>query len=82
MANVPKLQSLRELIVSGNRIIADCESIIEAGRNYLGGKVTYLDCRQPLISYYQKYGFNLVSETASESGLYKMFKVLSKLVWS
>jgi hypothetical protein len=66
-------------IISGDRIIADCESVIEAGRNYLGGKVAYLDCRQPLISYYQQYGFKLLSEVASESGLFKMFKVLPKL---
>jgi hypothetical protein len=65
--------------ISGERMIGDCEAVIEIGRNYLGGKVAYLDCREPLIAYYERYGYRLVSERASVSGLYKMFKVLPKL---
>jgi hypothetical protein len=66
--------------ISGDRMIADCEAVIETGRNYLGGKVAYLDCRGQMIAYYEKYGYRLVSDQTSESGLYKMFKVLPKLL--
>jgi hypothetical protein len=66
--------------ISGDRIVTDCEALIEAGRNYLGGKIAYLDCREPLIVYYERYGYRLVSEQTPKSGLYKMFKVLPKLL--
>jgi hypothetical protein len=66
-------------VISGVRIISDCEAIIETGRNCLGGKVAYLDCRRALTAYYERYGYRLVSNQTSESGLYKMFKVLPKL---
>jgi hypothetical protein len=65
--------------ISGAEMIRDCDGIIEEGRNYLGGKVAYLDCRNPLIKYYERYGYQLLRQESTSTGLYKMFRILPKL---
>jgi predicted GNAT family N-acyltransferase len=66
-------------VISGTEMMHDCEGVIEEGRKYFGGKVLYLDCREHLRNYYERYGFLLLNQTSTETGLYKMFKVLPKL---
>ncbi|MDR0501580.1 MAG: hypothetical protein LBG97_10145 [Coriobacteriales bacterium] len=66
--------------VNGERIIADCELTIEKGRKWLGGRVAYLDCKKALVGYYERFGYRLLSDVPSDTGLYKMFKMLPKLV--
>jgi hypothetical protein len=65
--------------ISGAEMLTDCEGLIEDGRNYFGGKAAYLDCRGSMIAYYERHGFTLLSQTPSEAGFYKMFKVLPKI---
>jgi len=45
----------------------------------LGGKVVYLDCREPLIGFYEQNGYALVKPEPYPSGYFKMFKSLHKL---
>jgi hypothetical protein len=65
--------------ITGAEMLDDCEGIIEEGRNYFGGKVLYLDCHDYMITYYERHGFQLLRQIPSETGLYKMLKVLPKL---
>jgi hypothetical protein len=66
-------------VISGTEMMRDCEGIVEEGRNYLGGKVAYLDCRGTLITYYERYGYQLLRQEPTDTGLHKMFRVLPKL---
>jgi hypothetical protein len=61
-------------------MIYDAEDIIEQGRYFLGGKIVYLDCKEPLIEFYRENGYSLVVREPLPSGYYKMFKVLPSLV--
>ena len=65
--------------INGQEMIEDAESIIEKGRYYLGGKIVYLDCKEPLIKLYKDNGYKLVIKTPYQGGYYKMFKVLPEL---
>jgi predicted GNAT family N-acyltransferase len=65
--------------LSGREIIADAEEIIEQGRKFLGGKIVYLDCREPLIQFYEKNGYTKVVDSPYPSGFFKMFKTLPKI---
>ena len=60
-------------------MIEDAEKLIEKGRYFLGGKIVYLDCKEPLIKLYQNNGYKLVIQDPYHSGYYKMFKTLPEL---
>jgi hypothetical protein len=62
--------------INGQEMINGAEIIIEMGREHIGGKIVYLDCKAPLISVYQENGYNLMKEEPFVSGYYKMFKIL------
>jgi hypothetical protein len=65
--------------INGQEMLTDAETIIEMGREHIGGKIVYLDCKAPLIPVYQQNGYNLVKEEPFASGYYKMFKILSPI---
>ncbi|MDR1042347.1 MAG: hypothetical protein LBL54_00400, partial [Clostridiales Family XIII bacterium] len=54
--------------VNGQEMIEDAEVLIEKGRYYLGGKVIYLDCKEPLIKFYEKNGYASVIQTPYPDG--------------
>jgi hypothetical protein len=53
----------------------ECEKYIEMGRQYIGGRIVYLDCKDALIETYQKSQYKLLSSESTEDGYYKMYKV-------
>jgi hypothetical protein len=65
--------------INGEELILAAEKIIERGRYYLGGKVVYVDCRAPLITFYEQNGYALVKSKTYPNGYYKMFKSLPKV---
>jgi hypothetical protein len=65
--------------ISGQEMIEDAEELIEKGRYYLGGKIVYLDCKDPLIKFYEKNGYISVIQTPYSDGYYKMFKSLQEI---
>ncbi|GHU62136.1 hypothetical protein AGMMS49983_03040 [Clostridia bacterium] len=65
--------------IGGREMIEDAEAVIEKGRYFIGGKIVYLDCREPLIKFYQENGYALVNNKIYPSGYYKMFKTLPKI---
>ena len=40
-----------------------------------GGRILYLDCKEPLIPYYENQGYAVLCHDA-ETGLYKLFKCI------
>jgi hypothetical protein len=67
--------------INGSEILNECERFIDHGREYLGGRIVYLDCRQPLISVYERSGYKLLSPEPYASGFYKMYKSLPDAVF-
>jgi hypothetical protein len=65
--------------INGHEMIEDAEVVIDRGRYYLGGRIIYLDCKKPLISFYEQNGYALVKPVPYPNGYYKMFKSLPKL---
>jgi hypothetical protein len=65
--------------ISGQEMIRDAETIIEMGREHIGGKIIYLDCKEPLIQVYQENGYNLMKEEPFDNGYCKMFKILPQI---
>jgi hypothetical protein len=65
--------------VNGQELLEDAENVIEFGRQYLGGKIVYLDCKKKLIPFYEKNGYELVVNTPYPNGYYKMFKILPEI---
>jgi hypothetical protein len=66
-------------VISGAELIEICEGVIESGRNILGGRVIYLDCREELISLYERNGYKLMLDVPFDDNLYKMAKPLPRL---
>jgi hypothetical protein len=66
--------------IDGAELLGTCESIIEQGRNYLGGKIIYLDAKEPLVGFYRENGYELLNNEPEDNGLFKLFKVLPKLI--
>ncbi|MDR0875170.1 MAG: hypothetical protein LBN12_03045 [Clostridiales Family XIII bacterium] len=62
--------------INGQEMLKDAEIIIGMGREHIGGKIIYIDCKAPLIPVYQESGYNLVKEEPFANGNYKMFKIL------
>ena len=65
--------------INGKEMLFAAEKIIDNGRFYLGGKVIYIDCREPLITFYKENGYSLLSENPQTNNLFKMYKALPKL---
>jgi hypothetical protein len=65
--------------INGKKMIDDAKDIIKQGRYFLGGKIVYLDCKEPLIEFYQENGYSLVVQEPFPNGYYKMFKTLPPL---
>jgi hypothetical protein len=79
IAQLARSDSFDPSDINGREMILDAEKVIEHGRRYLGGKIVYLDCREPLIDFYRGNGYELVSNEVYFNGLYKMFKALPEL---
>jgi hypothetical protein len=65
--------------VNGQEMLSDAEAIIEMGREHIGGKIVYLDCKEPLIPLYQDNGYSLLMPEPFSSGYFKMFKILPEI---
>ena len=65
--------------ITGKEMMADCLEVIERGRDFTGGRTLYVDCKQPLISYYEKFGFKLLKSEPDESRLYTLFIGLPRI---
>jgi hypothetical protein len=63
--------------INGEALLLECEHFIELGRQYVGGRNIYLDCKKALIATYQKSGYRLLTDASTEEGYFKMYKVLS-----
>jgi hypothetical protein len=62
--------------IDGTTLLRECESYIELGRQYLGGRIIYLDCKKALIDKYRQSGYALLHDTAGSGGYFKMYKIL------
>ncbi|MDR1185459.1 MAG: hypothetical protein LBK67_11785 [Coriobacteriales bacterium] len=62
--------------INGAELLDECERYIEYGRQFLGGRIVYLDCRAALVKTYQNSDYKLLTDTPSTEGYYKMYKVL------
>ena len=62
--------------INGQEMLEAAEEIIESARQYVGGRIIYLDCTKDLISLYEKNGYELVIDTPFAGDYYKMFKSL------
>ena len=62
--------------IDGETLLRECEHYIELGRQYVGGRTIYLDCKEALVKTYQKSGYRLLSDYSSNEDYYKMYKVL------
>jgi predicted GNAT family N-acyltransferase len=49
-------------------------------RRTVGCRVVAIDCKESLISYYEQFGFRLISDINSETHLYRMAKLLSEKI--
>jgi hypothetical protein len=65
--------------INGQEMLEDAEKIIELGREYLGGKLVYLDCKEKLIPFYEKNGYKPVRKEPYPSGYFKMYKILPEI---
>jgi hypothetical protein len=65
--------------INGEEMLKDAEFIIEMGREHIGGKIVYLDCKEPLIPLYQSNGYDLLMQEPFQRGYFKMFKILPEI---
>jgi hypothetical protein len=80
IAQLARNDSYGSEVLSGETIVGDCEHIIHQGRRFLAGKVIYLDSKEALIGFYEHNGYKVLGDSPVDSGLYRMFKVLPKLI--
>lgn len=66
--------------IDGEALLQECEAYIEMGRQYIGGRIVYLDCKEALVKTYQKSHYKLLTNDPSPEGYYKMYKVLPEMV--
>ena len=52
------------------------EEVIEMARQFIGGRIIYLDCTRDLITLYEQNGYELVIDKPFAGDYYKMFKSL------
>jgi hypothetical protein len=64
--------------VNGQELIETCEEILSDVNELVGGRVIYLDCKEPLIALYESCGYRLLQAEPFSNGLYKMMKMLPK----
>jgi hypothetical protein len=62
--------------INGAELLDECERYIEYGRQFLGGRIVYLDCKKALVKTYQKGDYELLTDSPSAEGYFKMYKVL------
>jgi hypothetical protein len=62
--------------INGKELLDECEKYIELGRQYIGGRIVYLDCKAALVRTYQRSNYKLLTDMPSNEGYYKMYKVL------
>jgi hypothetical protein len=62
--------------INGEALLLECEYYIELGRQYVGGRNIYLDCKKSLVATYQRSDYRLLTDTPTDEGYYKMYKVL------
>jgi hypothetical protein len=62
--------------INGAELLNECERYIEYGRQFLGGRIVYLDCKEALVKTYQNSDYKLLTDSPSAEGYYKMYKVL------
>jgi hypothetical protein len=79
IAQLARSDAFGQSDINGGKMIDDAENIIGQGRYFLGGKIVYIDCKAPLIEFYQENGYALVVPDPYPSGYYKMFKTLPPL---
>ncbi|NLL94983.1 MAG: hypothetical protein GX224_04440 [Thermoplasmatales archaeon] len=60
----------------GLKVMNVALDVIKSGHETFGGRIVCIDCRQPLIDYYEKLGFKKIGHP-SDSGLYKSVLLLS-----
>jgi hypothetical protein len=79
IAQLARADGVSKEVITGQQLIENAEEVIEQGRRFLGGKVIYLDCKEPLVEFYENNGYVLINNEPHSRGLYKMFKALAKL---
>jgi hypothetical protein len=79
IAQLARSDSFGHSIISGKEMISDAENVIEKGREYLGGRIVYLDCKNELIEFYRENGYAMIGTQPYPSGYFKMFKRLPEL---
>jgi hypothetical protein len=65
--------------INGREMMCDCLEIVERGRDFTGGRTLYIDCKEPLVSYYEKFGFRLLRDAKDSSGLHTLFIGLPRI---
>jgi len=79
IGQLARADKFTSLDIGGQEMIEDAETLIEKGRYFLGGKIIYLDCKEPLIEFYKRNGYMPVVQTPYSDGYYKMFKTLPEM---
>jgi hypothetical protein len=81
IAQLARCDDYDSSVVDGKEILDNSLEVIADGRDILGGRAVYLDCKEPLVRYYEQYGFKaLKTEPYDANGLYTMFMNLPKIV--
>jgi hypothetical protein len=62
--------------INGSELLIECEKYIARGRQHLGGRIVYLDCRGPLVETYRQSNYKLLVNEPNDDGYFKMYKVL------
>ncbi|MCI8425048.1 MAG: hypothetical protein HFJ72_05230 [Adlercreutzia sp.] len=59
-----------------SNLLSFAESIVDAAADAVGGNLLYLDCKEPLVGYYERFGYTALPHLTHD-GFFKMFKSLS-----
>jgi hypothetical protein len=65
-------------IISGKQIMYDCLEVLETGRDYVGGRLLYLDCHRVMVPYYEQFGFKLLKAHPDRQDLFTLFMPFPK----
>ncbi|MCL2807074.1 MAG: hypothetical protein FWD27_02760 [Coriobacteriia bacterium] len=66
-------------VITGAELMSDCLEVIEQGRDFVGGRALYLDCKKALVPYYEKFGFKELRLSEDDSGLSTLFMGLPRI---